>query len=298
MNGNGAIGAGASLAGRIRRAEFEGEWMYEEDAVSAGFGVAGEGDVKGKGKARDDDESEGEIKNSAEHVMPVKREEFVRLVLQALREVGYRYVICTLMDDLLTPRSQTAEVLRAESGFEEENSTATALRNAILGGRWSESITLLESLGVVQPGDRLPLRRKNSFTTYGKRQSGSNSDVTTPGSTPVTISNEGIPISGSGLSISPSTGFGRGGLTPSTSVDTGRSALADGFADDPLDGDGAAPVEPSAEDSVGRQAIFKIYEQKYFELLELEQQNRALSVLRHQLAPIAAESDRLHALSR
>lgn len=119
--------------------------------------------------------------------------------------------------------------------------------------------------------------------------------MTTPGSTPVTIApQEGIPISASGLSISPSTGFGKGGLTPSTSMDTGRSSFADGLADD----DGDRHFEPSAEDSVGRQAIFKIYEQKYFELLELEQQNRALSVLRHQLAPIAAESDRLHALSR
>jgi len=95
MNGNGTtgIGAGASLAGRIRRAEFDGEWMYEEDAVSAGFG--GDEDVKGKGKARDGDdadESESLRKSGGEHVMPVKREEFVRLVLQALREVGYRYV--------------------------------------------------------------------------------------------------------------------------------------------------------------------------------------------------------------
>jgi hypothetical protein len=129
--------------------------------------------------------------------------------------------------------------------------------------------------------------------------------VTTPGSTPVTIQggHEAIPLSGSALSISPSTGFGRGGLTPSTSLDTaGRSSFGNnGFSltDEPYTTSGNdRHVEPSAEDSIGRQAIFKIYEQKYFELLELEQQNRALSVLRHQLAPIAAESDRLHALSR
>jgi hypothetical protein len=99
MNGNGTtgIGSGASLAGRIRRAEFEGEWMYEEDAVEAGC-VLEDGDLKGKGRARDGDdddddvESESSRKTSGEHVMPVKREEFVRLVLQALREVGYRYV--------------------------------------------------------------------------------------------------------------------------------------------------------------------------------------------------------------
>lgn len=126
--------------------------------------------------------------------------------------------------------------------------------------------------------------------------------MTTPGSTPVTIAgHESIPLSGSALSISPSTGFGKGGLTPSTSLDTGRASFGNGFSltDDPYNqGENEHRVEPSAEDSIGRQAIFKIYEQKYFELLELEQQNRALSVLRHQLAPIAAESDRLHALSR
>lgn len=70
--------------------------MYEEDAVEAGC-VLEEGDLKGKGRARDGDddddvESESSRKTSGEHVMPVKREEFVRLVLQALREVGYRYV--------------------------------------------------------------------------------------------------------------------------------------------------------------------------------------------------------------
>lgn len=194
--------------------------------------------------------------------------------------------------------SQTAEVLRAESGFEEENQLATALRNAILGGRWSESITLLEALGVVQPGDRLPLRRKNSFTSYGKR-SGDNSDVTTPGSTPITIAGSKEETSSAfGLAASSTSGFGRGGLTPSGSLDTGFATVSSNSYDDSLATDSERQVEPSAEDSIGRQAIFKIYEQKYFELLELEQQNRALSVLRHQLAPIAAESDRLHALSR
>lgn len=86
------------MAGRIRRAEFDGEWMYEEDAMEAGC-VPDEGDLRGKGKARDgdddDEESESSRKSSGEHVMPVKREEFVRLVLQALREVGYRYVDVT-----------------------------------------------------------------------------------------------------------------------------------------------------------------------------------------------------------
>ncbi|GHJ90213.1 hypothetical protein NliqN6_6615 [Naganishia liquefaciens] len=290
MNGKSAstsgIGSGASLSARIRRADLPGEWMYPDDAVRAGISVE-EVDAKGKGKAKDGDldledgQSEVSKKSTEGHVMPVKREEFVRLMLQALREVGY---------------SQTAEVLRAESGYEEENQLATALRNAILGGRWSESITLLESLGVVQPEDRLPLRRKNSFTSYGRR-SGDNSDVTTPGSTPITIAgSKEDTIPGSGLAISPSSGFGRGGLTPSGSLDTGLAASSNSI--DELGPDTDRQGEPSAEDSIGRQAIFKIYEQKYFELLELEQQNRALSVLRHQLAPIAAESEKLHALSR
>ncbi|KAJ9093247.1 hypothetical protein QFC19_008453 [Naganishia cerealis] len=338
MNGNGgsnsaggsgggfAPGAGASLSARIRRVDFPGEWMYTEDAVKAGY-TADEtqeqdnGKGKGKGRALDTAETEiGDLHNerptkpsSAESVMPVRREEFVRLVLQALREVGY---------------NQTAEVLRAESGYEEENQTATALRNAILGGRWSESITLLEDLGVVLPGDRLPLRRNRSFGFDGGRQNDNNSNTTTPGATPTksnpvvsgsSISNEGrlsdVPMFGSvPLSMSATNGFGQGGLTPATSFETGSLSAPELSSASTLDhtsrqgNDGASlgvsnstsdmPVESSPEDSVGRQAIFKIYEQKYLELLELDQQNRALSVLRHQLAPIAAESDRLHALSR
>jgi hypothetical protein len=93
----GGIGSGASLAGRIRRAEFPGEWMYPEDAARAGF-TAEETDGKGKGKARDGDldldDGQSEVSKKTDgHVMPVKREEFVRLMLQALREVGYRYVV-------------------------------------------------------------------------------------------------------------------------------------------------------------------------------------------------------------
>ncbi|KAJ9115977.1 hypothetical protein QFC22_005120 [Naganishia vaughanmartiniae] len=112
MNGNGGStstasagnsGAGASLSARIRRVDFAGEWMYVEDAVKAGYMAdeSQEQDLgKGKGKARALDTSESNMGNmhsasstkvpAAEAVMPVKREEFVRLVLQALREVGYR----------------------------------------------------------------------------------------------------------------------------------------------------------------------------------------------------------------
>lgn len=142
------------------------------------------------------------------------------------------------------------------------------------------------------------MRRKNSFASYGKR-SGANSDVTTPGSTPITIAGSKEETdSGFGLAISSTNGFGRGGLTPSGSHETGLVAPSSNSFDDGLGPDAERLEEPSADDSIGRQAIFKIYEQKYFELLELEQQNRALSVLRHQLAPIAAESEKLHALSR
>jgi hypothetical protein len=224
--------------------------------------------------------------------------------------------------------SQTAEVLRAESGYEEENQTATALRNAILGGRWSESITLLEELGVVLPGDRLPLRRNKSFGSDAGRLNSSRSSATTPAATPTAFNSKPIggsaevPMFGSvSSSISVTNGFGQGGLTPSTSFETGRFGATETPSGSMLDSANSEriagaiqsldvnsssiphstagwTVEPSPEDSVGRQAIFKIYEQKYLELLELDQQNRALSVLRHQLAPIAAESDKLHALSR
>ncbi|KAJ9091875.1 hypothetical protein QFC21_007073 [Naganishia friedmannii] len=330
--GGGSSGPGASLSARIRRVDFPSEWMYMEDAVKAGYTPDGNQEQdqgKGKGKGRAFDASGSEMGNThsasstkpatSESLMPVRREEFVRLVLQALREVGY---------------SQTAEVLRAESGYEEENQTATALRNAILGGRWSESITLLEELGVVLPGDRLPLRRNKSFGSEAGRHNSNTSTATTPAATPTAVNPVVVGPSSSSAgrtevsmlgsvpsSLSVTNGFGQGGLTPSTSFETGgfgalgpsttstlgtpsseRIAGAiqslDVNSSDAFHSASGWSVEPSPEDSVGRQAIFKIYEQKYLELLELDQQNRALSVLRHQLAPIAAESDKLHALSR
>jgi hypothetical protein len=83
--------------------DFPGEWMYVEDAVKAGY-TADESQEpengKGKGKGRAADIAGTEIGNThgsasarpsaTDSVMPVRREEFVRLVLQALREVGYR----------------------------------------------------------------------------------------------------------------------------------------------------------------------------------------------------------------
>lgn len=77
--------------------------MYMEDAVKAGY-TADESQEqdhgRGKGKGRAVETAEMEMGNTHsasstrlpadESLMPVRREEFVRLVLQALREVGYR----------------------------------------------------------------------------------------------------------------------------------------------------------------------------------------------------------------
>jgi hypothetical protein len=51
------------------------------------------------------------------------------------------------------------------------------------------------------------------------------------------------------------------------------------------------------QDTPGRKAIFMILRQKYLELLELGQVNRALKVLRFEMAPVAPDANKLHALS-
>ncbi|KAG8873801.1 hypothetical protein FRC20_007455 [Serendipita sp. 405] len=61
------------------------------------------------------------------------REQFVRLVLQALKDIGY---------------SESASVLEAESGFSFETTRVTAFRNAVMEGNWAVAQKGLLALGV------------------------------------------------------------------------------------------------------------------------------------------------------
>ncbi|KZT57026.1 WD40 repeat-like protein [Calocera cornea HHB12733] len=68
----------------------------------------------------------------------VDREEFVRLVLQGLRDVGY---------------VEAAATLEAESGYTLESSSVADFRDCILTGQWGRVEASLTSLGVVMEED-------------------------------------------------------------------------------------------------------------------------------------------------
>lgn len=55
--------------------------------------------------------------------------------------------------------------------------------------------------------------------------------------------------------------------------------------------------DPKKQDTPGRRAIFMVLRQKYLELIEAGQTVRALKVLRMEVAPAAADTTKLHALS-
>lgn len=71
--------------------------------------------------------------------MTLDREEYVRLVIQSLRDVGY---------------AQSADTLEAESGFSMEASDVTRFRQCILDGVWDKAEAALTRLGVTD-GDGL-----------------------------------------------------------------------------------------------------------------------------------------------
>ncbi|KAL7419568.1 hypothetical protein Q5752_005480 [Cryptotrichosporon argae] len=92
-----------------RRVKADGALMYEDDSAWVGDDPAGTGR------------------------MPVLREEAVRIVLQALKDMGY---------------NQAADTLEAESGFVLASRASADFQAAILGGRWAEAIALLAEIGV------------------------------------------------------------------------------------------------------------------------------------------------------
>ncbi|KAG8743894.1 hypothetical protein FRC10_011184 [Ceratobasidium sp. 414] len=80
---------------------------------------------------------------SVEHVQPawstlykdsqLDREQVMRTILQALRDVGY---------------TETAATLEAESGYKLESSDVAQLRHSIKNGLWDDAATMLIRLGV------------------------------------------------------------------------------------------------------------------------------------------------------
>ena len=82
----------------------------------------------------------------------VNREEFVRLVIQTLRDVGYAYVLSVLQNmqlfaDPLTNR-ESAATLEAESGYTLELPEVSQFRQYILDGMWAKAEAVLGRLGL------------------------------------------------------------------------------------------------------------------------------------------------------
>lgn len=92
-----------------------------------------------------------------------KRKEYVRLVLQSLKDIGYTYVVCFPNDQRVQCRAfllsrETAATLEAESGFSYETSHVRAFRRLVLSGDWNAVEKSLESLEV-RDGDNLRVCR-------------------------------------------------------------------------------------------------------------------------------------------
>jgi hypothetical protein len=178
--------------------------------------------------------------------------------------------------------SQSAEVLQAESGYEQEPALASSFRQAILGGRWSEAIQLLSELGVVSPDDKI-FTRRNSI----KKKSG---DLTVGSETrraaEVDVHKQSAPFSDMSMRSD-----------PLPSAYASASSLGDIDADHIKPATQTTITDAKKEDTPGRRAIFMVLRQKYLELIEACQTVRALRVLRSEVAPLATDTAKLHALS-
>jgi len=142
------------------------------------------------------------------------REEVSRLLMQALNEMGY---------------SQAATALKKESGYELESPTVSALRVAVLDGRWTD-VELLLFGETVLDGDSSNERAERITALHKKTPSWQGTELTL------------------------------------------------------------------IDDRMKREMLFSIRQQKYLELLEKDDRASALSVLRRQLSPHHANTERLHML--
>lgn len=268
-----------TLAARVKLVQLPGDYMYGPSSSLTLSGSSSTSKVpyegKGKGRAIDvvdagtDMAIDGSLVETAKSLrsasalgsehQPVRREEFVRLMLQALRDVGY---------------TQSAEVLEAESGFVQEPAIATSFCQAILGGRWAEATQLLSDLNVVEVEDTVPVRKKSSSAKTTSPEATNTpaamDDRNDVGSDNVWDTTRNLP----------------GAFPTPVSVEQTRP-----------DTSSEASTPSVIRDSPGRKAIFMILRQKYLELLEIGQTTRALKVLRFEVAPMAADATKLHALS-
>lgn len=82
----------------------------------------------------------------------VDREEFVRLVIQSLRDVGYMCVFSLFFRWTCLSKgrsgSESAATLEAESGYAMETPEVADFRRFILEARWSKAENALQHLGV------------------------------------------------------------------------------------------------------------------------------------------------------
>lgn len=103
----------------------------------------------------------------------VDREEFIRLVIQSLRDVGYTYVGESFLMVLLRGRalipdicSESASTLEAESGYTMEVPQVANFRRYILDGLWAKAEAALLRLGVTE-GDGLWVSEVISIWYFG-----------------------------------------------------------------------------------------------------------------------------------
>ncbi len=84
---------------------------------------------------------------------PIDREEFIRLVVQSLRDVGYMYVTSNCRkhppaNSLILPHSESAATLEAESGYSMEVPEVSRFKQCILNADWGSAESYLAALGV------------------------------------------------------------------------------------------------------------------------------------------------------
>ncbi|WVQ79097.1 hypothetical protein IAT38_001191 [Cryptococcus sp. DSM 104549] len=143
----------------IQKVQPEGSLVYDDDrdwreAMERSHGVDGADEVMEDGESYDAGRlGRGKIPRpgvGGGKRMPIEREEAVRLMLQAMRDIGY---------------NQSADVLEAESGYRLSTQAATDFQAAILGGRWSEALALLPELGIPAPSTAPPASSSSSIAS-------------------------------------------------------------------------------------------------------------------------------------
>lgn len=83
----------------------------------------------------------------------IDREEYIRLVIQSLRDIGYMCVFYSIPFIYICEPSyfsESAATLEAESGYVMETSRVAEFRRCILEGAWKEAEEALEHLGVAE----------------------------------------------------------------------------------------------------------------------------------------------------